>query len=141
MRIGFISNSLSFEADVLENGLAGGSENAFVNITRSWKKNNPEDEIIVYNNNKGKYKEYDGVIWKNIYDFYSEMRTFNLDCLISLREPAIFKQQYIDSNVKVLWSQDIMNETRLIEEFEVSMDQAERDLTDFINHLQTYRLM
>lgn len=115
MKIGFISSTLPFEADVLESGLVGGSENAFVNITRSWKKNNQDDEVIVYNNNSGKHSEYDGVIWKNIYDFYSEIRNFKLDCLISLREPAVFKRQYIDSKVNVLWSQDICNEPRLTE--------------------------
>jgi len=115
MKIGFISSRMAFDGDSLETKGIGGSESALINITRSWKKNNPEDKIIVYNNNSGKRKEYNGVIYKNIYDFYSEIRTAELDALISLREPAIFKQQFVDVKVKVLWSQDIDNEPELIE--------------------------
>ena len=113
MKIGFYCNSIPFEADLLENGLAGGSENALVNIVYSWKKNNPDDEITVYNQNSEKYSEYNGITWKSIFDFNLEIRTANLDVLISLRDPEIFYMPYLDVKIKVLWSQDNMEETRL----------------------------
>jgi len=114
MKIGFYSSRLPFEADLLENGLAGGSENAFVNLTREWKDQYPEDEIIIYNNNSGKFKEYNGVIWKTLLDFQLSVRNFNLDCLVSLREPEVFSLPHIDAKLKILWSQDICNESGLI---------------------------
>lgn len=114
MKIIFFSSRIPFEADLLENGLGGGSENALMNMAFALKKNFPEDEIIVYNNNSGKYKEYNGVIFKTIIDFYNEVKNFNADVLISIREPKIFKLPYIDSKLKILWSQDICNESDLI---------------------------
>jgi glycosyltransferase involved in cell wall biosynthesis len=114
MRIVFFSDRISFEADSLETRGLGGSESAGLNMAFSLKKNFPEDEIIVYNNNSGKYKEYNGVIFKSIIDFYNEVKTFNADVLISIREPRIFKLPYIDSKLKILWSQDICNESDLI---------------------------
>jgi len=114
MRIGFFSGRLPFEADLVERGLGGGSENALANIIYNLKNNYPNDEIIIYNNNSGKFKEYNGVIWKSLLDFQLDIRNFNLDCLISLREPHIFKLPYIDAKLKILWSQDICNESGLI---------------------------
>jgi len=113
MKIGFYSSRIPFEADLLENGLAGGSENALANIAQSWKRNYPEDDIIIYNNNSSKYKKYNGVIWKTLLDFQLDVRSFDLDCMISVREPEIFSFPYIDSKLKILWSQDICNEMGL----------------------------
>jgi len=115
MKVGFYSDSIKFDGDVLENELAGGSENAFSNMVKSWKKNNPNDSVIVYNNNSGKYKEYCGVVWKNLLDFQFDVRSFDLDVFISLRDTKVFKQKFIDTKFKCLWSQDIMNESRLID--------------------------
>lgn len=114
MRIAFFSSRMAFEADSLETRGLGGSESATINIAFSLKKNFPDDEIIIYNNNSGKYKEYKGVIFKTITDFYNEVKNFNLDVLVSVREPKIFKLSYIDSKLKILWSQDISNESDLV---------------------------
>lgn len=115
MKIGFYSNDIQFEPDSLTTRGLGGSESALINLTREWKKNNPEDKIIVYNNNSGKYKEYNDVIWKTILDFQIEQRSFDLDVLISLRDPSIFYTPYIDAKLKILWSEDNMQESRLQE--------------------------
>lgn len=105
---------MSFEADSLETRGLGGSESAMLNMAFALKKNFPEDEVIIYNDNSGKQKEYKGVIFRTTTEFYSEVRTFDADVLISIRQPEIFyKLPYINSKLKCLWSQDICNETEL----------------------------
>lgn len=113
MRIGFYSNDILFDPDSLTTRGIGGSESSVLNISKEWKKHYQKDEIIIYNNNSGKYNKYNDITIKSVVDFYLEMRTFNLDAIISLRDPSIFKF-FIDSKLKVLWSQDITNESRLI---------------------------
>jgi len=105
---------MSFEADSLETRGLGGSESAMLNMAFALKMTCPTDEIIVYNNNSGKYKEYKEVIFKTITDFYNDVKNFDADVLISIRQPEIFYTiPYIDSKLKILWSQDICNETEL----------------------------
>lgn len=114
MKIIFFSSRMSFEADSLETRGLGGSESAMLNMAFALKKNIPTDEIIIYNDNSGKYKEYKGVIFKTITEFYNDVRNFDADVLISIRQPEIFYNlPYIDSKLKILWSQDICNETEL----------------------------
>jgi len=113
MKIGFYSSRISFEPDSLITRGLGGSESAFLCLSQALKRNFPEDEVITYNLHSGKIKEYNGVICKTITDFYSEINSFDLDCLISLREPRLFKLPYIDSKLKMLWSQDNMEEQDL----------------------------
>jgi len=114
MKIAFYSNDILFDPDALTTKGLGGSESSVLNLTREWKKNYPEDEIIVYNNNSGKYNKYNEIIWKSIIDFHSEIRTSNLDVVISLRNPEIFySMTYLDVKLKVLFSQDNMEEPRL----------------------------
>lgn len=115
MRVAFYSGRMMFDPDSLTTRGIGGSESALINLTREWKKNNPNDDVIVYNNNTGKYQEYDGVKWKTTLDFNLDVRSFNLDVLVSLREPEIFTQPYIDAKLKVLWSEDNMQEQSLQE--------------------------
>jgi glycosyltransferase involved in cell wall biosynthesis len=115
MKVGFFSSRMPFEADTSENGICGGSELALINMTREWKRNNPNDTVIVYNNNSGKHLEYNGVKWKTLLDFQLNVRSFDLDVLISLREPEIFSLPYIDSKLKILWSEDNMEERSLQE--------------------------
>lgn len=115
MKVGFYCNSIEFDGDALNTRGIGGSESALINLTREWASAHPDDEIIIYNNNSGKYSEYNGVTWKSIIDFNLEIRTINLDALISLRDPEIFYMPYLDSKLKVLWSEDNMEEPRLQE--------------------------
>lgn len=113
MKVGFYSNDIQFDPDALTTKGLGGSESALLNLTREWKNSYPEDEIIIYNNNSGEYKKYNNIIIKPITYFYSEIRTADLDVLISLRDPSTFLS-FVDSKLKILWSQDICNESRLI---------------------------
>lgn len=141
MRVSFYSNDISFEPDsLLLNGL-GGSESALLNLTREWAKNHPEDELTIYNSNRSDTKKYNGITWKNIFDFHSDVRTINLDCLVSLREPGIFSLPYIDTKLKVLWSQDIMNESRLIELQKNKYGIANIDLILANSNFSYYNLM
>lgn len=114
MKIAFYSGDISFDPDALTTKGLGGSESALINLTREWKNNYPDDEITVYNNNSGRCSSgYNGIIWKSITDFNLEIRTANLDVLISLRDPSIFYMPYLDAKFKCLWSQDNMEELRL----------------------------
>jgi len=111
MKVSFYSNRIKFSGDTLEKVGLGGSESALINISTCWKKQFPVDEITVYNgNDKREKQDYNGVIYKTMTDFYSDIRSMNIEAFISLREMFPFKLPYIDSKLKILWSQDDMNE-------------------------------
>jgi len=112
MRISFISSRIPINGNYLERKGLGGSESALINLSRSFKKLHPEDEITVFANcYEGIYNK---VHWKTIEEFYLTCRNFKQDVLISLREPEIFGFPYLDSKLNILWSQDLSNEKSLI---------------------------
>lgn len=105
MRIAFFSNKIDFSPKDYENNGLGGSESALINILNYWPHSN--DEIIVYNGIEEKAP------WRTVYQFYSEVRTFDVDVLVLVRDirPLLFP--YIDAKSIVLWSQDDENEPPL----------------------------
>jgi len=115
LNVAFYSNRIQFDGDILKTKGTGGSESALVNITNEWKKNYPDDNIIVYNGiQKRRYNDFNNVIYKTLQEFNSDIRTEKFDALISLRDPEPFGMTFINSKVKCLWSQDDMNEEKLI---------------------------
>lgn len=112
MKFAFMSNRTQFDGDSLEKKGLGGSESALINLTRALKRLIPDCKIIVYNGER-EPTEYNGILYKSVRDFYCECRSFKQDVFISLRGPEPFSVPYIDSKVKVLWSQDDMNELGL----------------------------
>lgn len=112
INISFFSNRTSFDGDCLEVNPRGGSESAVVNLSRALKRLLPDSVITVYNGIRT-VKEYNGIIYKSLDDFYSECKSFNQDVFISLRGPEPFILPYIDAKFRVLWSQDDLNEKGL----------------------------
>jgi len=116
MKISFFSNRINFAGDALDKYGLGGSESALINITTCLKRNFPNDEITVYNGNtKKEYHDYYGVVYKTIDEFKLDVRSFNQDAFICLRQVLPFSLPFIDSKLKILWSQDDMNEHDLIQ--------------------------
>lgn len=111
MKICFYSNRIQFDGDWLEKRGLGGSESSLINLTYTWKKKYPNDNIIIYNGIFPREKtNYDGIEYRTFNDFMSEYKNFNADVFISLRDDFPFKLDYIDSKIKCIWSQDDMNE-------------------------------
>ena len=115
MKISYFSDRMHFNGDYLESRGLGGSESCGINLTRNMKELLPSAEITVYNGYRDKVEEYYGVIYKGLNHFYSECRTFNQDAFISLRSHKPFYLPYINARMKILHSQDDMNETGLQE--------------------------
>lgn len=114
MKIAFYAGRVEFDGDSLEHVGLGGSESALINLTRSWIKNHPKDEIVVYNGlTKRDKTNFNGVIYKTIYDFLSECNSIKYDAFISLRDFEPFTIPYINASIKCLWSEDDMNEVGL----------------------------
>lgn len=111
MKISFYSNRSQFSGDSLENRGLGGSESALINLTRSIKRTT-KCEITVYNGNR-EPEDFDEIKYKSHMDFLSDCRNFKQDIFISLRNHEPFFVPYIDAKLKVLWSQDDMNELGL----------------------------
>lgn len=112
MKISFVSNRTQFDGDALETRGLGGSESAVINLSRSLKRLLPDSIITIYNGMRT-VKEYHGIIYKSLNDFYSECKNFNQDLFISLRGPEPFTLSYIDAKCKCLWSQDDLHEKGL----------------------------
>ena len=112
LKFSFYSNRTQFDGDALEKRGLGGSESALINLTRAIKEVIPDSEITVYNGNR-KPKEYNGIIYKSHNDFISERRNFNQDVFVSLRDIEPFFSPYIDAKIRVLHSQDDLNELGL----------------------------
>ena len=114
MKIVFYSSRIQFDGDFLEKQGLGGSESALINISTSLAKLQP-DEVVVYNgNNKREFEFYNGVRYKTANDFQLDVKTMNADAFIVLREISPFRLPYIDSKLKICWSQDDMEEVDLI---------------------------
>lgn len=112
MKISYYSNRTQFDGDALEKRGLGGSESCLINLTRAIKELLPNSEITVYNGVRTS-KEYNGIIYKSHNDFISECRNFNQDVFISLRDTEPFMLPYIDAKIKVVHSQDDLNEPGL----------------------------
>ena len=85
-----------------------------INLTRAIKRVDPSIEITIYNgNDRREISEYDGIVYKGISHFNAECKSFNMDAFITLRDHQPFSYLYIDSPLKILWSQDDMNEKGL----------------------------
>lgn len=115
LKISYFSDRMHFDGNYLEYRGLGGSESAVIHITRNLKELIPASEITVYNGNRERIEEYNGVVYKSVRHFYSECRTFNQDIFISLRSHKPFYLPYIDAHIKILHSQDDLNETGLQE--------------------------
>lgn len=113
MKISFYANRTQFDGDALEKRGLGGSESALINLSRALNESlSPNDEITVYNGQRKK-EEYNGITYKSHNDFLIDCKNFNQDVFISLRDHAPFFVPYIDSKIKILWSQDDLNERGL----------------------------
>jgi glycosyltransferase involved in cell wall biosynthesis len=110
MKIAFYANRMFLEGDYLNKVGTGGSESALINMTRTWKKNHPEDEIIVFNGNTIRNNEYEGVQYKSAIELRNEIILNRWDAFISLRETQPFLNKFINAKIKCVWSQDDMNE-------------------------------
>ena len=106
MRISFYSDRMPIRGDYLETRGLGGSESCLINLTRNMKELHQELEITVYNGNREKPEEYNGVIYKSLTHLQSECRTFNQHAFISLRSHSPFFLPYIDATVKGILSED-----------------------------------
>jgi len=139
MRVAFYSNRMKgLQGDLLERRGLGGSESALINLTTWWKKQYPNDEIIIYNDAINREKNnYFGVIYKEIKDFYLEIRNLELDAFVSLRDYEPFKVPYINSRLKCFWSEDDMNEVDLQR---LSLDLYNKNRLDLIFAVSDYSL-
>ena len=115
LKISYFSDRMPFAGNYLETRGLGGSESCVINLTRNMKELLPSAEITVYTGNRNKTEEYNGVIYKGLNQFYSECRTFDQDAFISLRSHKPFYLPIIDAQIKILHSQDDMNEGGLQE--------------------------
>ena len=113
MKIAFYANRMFIEGDFLTKIGTGGSESALINLTRSWKKNFPEDEVVVFNGSTIRKQEYEGVKYKSVTEFKSDIVSNRWDAFISLRDHDPFLHPFINAKIKCLWSQDDMNEIGL----------------------------
>ena len=113
MKVCFYSSRLQFSGDTLVKQGLGGSESALVNISLCWKKQFPKDEIVVYNGPTIRNQEYEGVIYKSVQEFKTEITSSRWDAFISLRECDPFLNPFINAKIKCFWSQDDMNERDL----------------------------
>lgn len=112
VKISFYANRTSFSGDALETRGLGGSESALINLSRAIKELLPDSEITVYNGVR-KTEEYKGITYKSHEDFISSCKNFDQDVFISLRNHEPFSLPHIDSRIKILWSQDDLNELGL----------------------------
>ncbi len=113
MKISFYANRTQFDGDALEKRGLGGSESALINLSRALREIlSPNDTITIYNGKRNR-EEYNGIIYKSHNDFIMECKNFNQDVFISLRDHGPFFTPYIDSKLKILWSQDDMHELGL----------------------------
>lgn len=113
MKIAFYANRMYLEGDYLQKVGTGGSESALINITRCWKKQYPKDEIVIFNGQNIRKKEYEGVVYKSALEFRTEIISNRWDAFVSLRECDPFLNPFINAKIKCLWSQDDMNEIDL----------------------------
>jgi len=114
MIVSFYSSRIQFSGDTLEKHGLGGSESALINITTSWKKQFPNDEIVVFNGNNLRSEEYNGIIYKSIIEYRTNIISTKYDAFISLRELNPFLNNFINAKLKCFWSEDDMQESDLI---------------------------
>jgi len=113
VKVALYSSRIQFSGDTLEKQGLGGSESALINISQSWKKQYPKDEIVVFNGKTIRCKEYNGVVYKSTLEFRTEIISNRWDAFISLRECDPFLNPFINAKIKCFWSQDDMNEIDL----------------------------
>jgi glycosyltransferase involved in cell wall biosynthesis len=128
VKIAFYANRMFLEGDYLSKVGTGGSESALINMTRTWKKNYPDDEIVIFNGNTIRNNEYEGVKYKSNIEFKNEIILNQWDAFISLRETQPFLKEFINAKIKCVWSQDDMNEHDLQVAYEQKYIRANIDL-------------
>jgi glycosyltransferase involved in cell wall biosynthesis len=113
VKIVFYANRMFLEGDYLSRRGLGGSESALINVTTTWKQSYPDDEIIVINGleRSPNKREYNGIKYLPRYEFKNQSG----DVFVSLRDVDQFFSKQLSSQfkLKVLWSQDDMNEVGL----------------------------
>ncbi|MDR2352335.1 MAG: glycosyltransferase family 4 protein [Deltaproteobacteria bacterium] len=104
MRLGFYTEGLPFEGDTLEKRALGGSETAFIEITRSLAKLG--HSVTVFNNCE-KTAFYDGVTYHPFRQSLAILARTSFDVMVVSRFFGFFNLP-IKATLKVLWNHDTL---------------------------------
>ncbi|MDR1487796.1 MAG: glycosyltransferase family 4 protein [Deltaproteobacteria bacterium] len=105
LTIGFFTDGQSFEGDATETGALGGSETAFIQITRALAK---QGHTVMAFNNCQEAKEHCGVSYHPFRKSLQLLASQNFDVIVVSRFFGFFSLP-IKSRIKVLWNHDTLD--------------------------------
>ncbi|MDR0549530.1 MAG: glycosyltransferase family 4 protein [Deltaproteobacteria bacterium] len=118
MKIGFLTDGLPFDGDALEKAPLGGSESAFIGVTRALAALG--HEVLAYNN-CAKKAVHKGVLYYPFRESLSSLAFEKFDVLVVSRFFGIFNLP-LKAEVKVLWNHDTLDNAQVLKSVHDEID-------------------
>ncbi|MDR2140453.1 MAG: glycosyltransferase family 4 protein [Deltaproteobacteria bacterium] len=118
MKIGFFTDGVAFDGDSLEKAPLGGSESAFIGVTRALAALG--HEVVAYNN-CAQSGEYQGVTYYPFRSNLPRLARDNFDVFVVSRFFGVFNIP-IRAKVKVLWNHDTLDNAQVLKSVHDEID-------------------